>query len=303
MGLLSQDTFSALAAQIGQTFTSLVAQGKDGGEVLFAMQQPLQQLWEEEQQFGFKVDDATQALIDEAAKAGLVGEAHKSSTQQMIDGINMVDQDLKDLIGVLTGQMPAAFNTMANSAVKAFDQIPTSVNVDLTSSVNGNAYDRQPQDQGYSYGGLVRYMASGGPIGTDTVKAWLTPGEGVITKTGMTILSSINTGNVKDLVAPIAQGSIDAIFGALQRHIDVMPAISQGPLIPASPPGFSGPPTVTGGPAVTVVVNNTWNLSNLNSEDMKSTIEHEILPEIIAQVEDGRRGMGRRLARGLRANV
>ena len=52
----------------------------------------------------------------------------------------------------------------------------------------------------FAQGGVVpRYMASGGPVGTDTVPAWLTPGEGVVTTQGMSALgagglSALNNG-------------------------------------------------------------------------------------------------------------
>lgn len=53
----------------------------------------------------------------------------------------------------------------------------------------------------FNGGGVVpRHMASGGPIGTDTVPAWLTPGEGVLSRQGMAAiggengLSAINAG-------------------------------------------------------------------------------------------------------------
>jgi hypothetical protein len=39
-------------------------------------------------------------------------------------------------------------------------------------------------------GGVVRpkYLAAGGPVGTDTVPGWLTPGEGVVNQRGMSLL-------------------------------------------------------------------------------------------------------------------
>lgn len=46
---------------------------------------------------------------------------------------------------------------------------------------------------GLAGGGVVpRYMAGGGPIGTDTVPAWLTPEEGVLSRQGMQMLGGEN---------------------------------------------------------------------------------------------------------------
>lgn len=46
-----------------------------------------------------------------------------------------------------------------------------------------------------AHGGVVpRYMASGGPMGTDTVPAYLSPGEGVLSLAGMQALGALNSG-------------------------------------------------------------------------------------------------------------
>src|SRR5947209_5999202 len=53
----------------------------------------------------------------------------------------------------------------------------------------------------FAHGGVVRprYMAAGGPSGPDTVPAWLTPGEGVLTRAamsrvGVSGLNALNSG-------------------------------------------------------------------------------------------------------------
>lgn len=48
----------------------------------------------------------------------------------------------------------------------------------------------------FAAGGVVEpvYRAGGGPAGTDTVPAWLTPGEGVLSRTGMSALDRLNGG-------------------------------------------------------------------------------------------------------------
>jgi len=46
-----------------------------------------------------------------------------------------------------------------------------------------------------SHGGYVRRFASGGPVGTDTIPAWLSPGEGVLSADkGMPALARLNAG-------------------------------------------------------------------------------------------------------------
>lgn len=47
----------------------------------------------------------------------------------------------------------------------------------------------------FAEGGMVRrYFGTGGPVGTDTVPAWLTPGEGVLSTKGMAALGRLNAG-------------------------------------------------------------------------------------------------------------
>jgi hypothetical protein len=66
-------------------------------------------------------------------------------------------------------------------------------------------------------GGMVepRYLAVGGPAGTDTVPAMLTPGEGVLSRTGMAALDRLNSGFASvgsrgALHITIEKGAIDA---------------------------------------------------------------------------------------------
>jgi DNA-binding transcriptional MerR regulator len=122
-GLGNEEIFRGVAGQITHTFTSLVEGGKDGGAVMAAMQDDLQAIWEAQRRYGYAVDDSTQALLDEAEQAGLVGEAHKSSLDQMVDGIKEVSADLKELIAVLTGGVAGAFRVVGRTATDAFTDI------------------------------------------------------------------------------------------------------------------------------------------------------------------------------------
>lgn len=74
-----------------------------------------------------------------------------------------------------------------------------------TTSFASAGYDASMQNQAGRYFGssggyvwrptAVRYFAGGGPIrGTDTVRAMLTPGEGVLSRTGMAALDRLNSG-------------------------------------------------------------------------------------------------------------
>ncbi len=199
MGMLDQTTFEGLGEQIEQTFESLVKQGKDGGQVMIAMQPSLQALWEEQQKFGYTLDDSTQALVDEAVASGLVGENHKSATDQMIDSLKTLHGDLQDIVSVLTGGGPksvlGAFQDLGTKAKAAIESIPKTYDLDVNmrpkflpgdDPSNGGPPSNAAARGGYVTGGGVEYLGIGGvvggPSGTDTVPAWLTPGEMVLSR-------------------------------------------------------------------------------------------------------------------------
>jgi hypothetical protein len=208
MGKLNQETFTGLGGQISQTFNSLVKQGKDGGDVMVAMQPSLQRLWEEQKQFHYTLDDSTQALLDEAEASGLVGEKHKSTTQQMLDATLRITTAVEGLAVVFGVKLPASAESAAAGVNTALDKIKTP-KVDAPWKDWGDA----PKIEGAATGGVVG-MATGGvvyasagtlvqgpwqPMGTDTVPAMLTPGEGVVTVFGMSRLgpeglNAINSG-------------------------------------------------------------------------------------------------------------
>lgn len=108
-GTETEQQFQGLGGQIRQAFDALVAQGESAPDILLAMKDPLQELWEEEQQYGFKLDDATQALLDQAVAAGVVGEKQKSTTDQMLDAMNK-------LVDIFSKVFPAAADSGISTA-------------------------------------------------------------------------------------------------------------------------------------------------------------------------------------------
>lgn len=192
-GLLTQDTFTGITDQVTDTFNSLVSQGKDGDQALRLMQPTLQQIYELQQDFGFVVDDGTQALLDQAKTAGIVGDQQRpiqerqlAATQKIVDATDRIASALDRLI-------PAA----AGAASGITDELSKIRTPDLSIKVS---YDVDPLDpgaarkgaSGAATGGLVtadgiQHFAAGGRVlpflrgrGTDTVPAWLTPGEVVL---------------------------------------------------------------------------------------------------------------------------
>jgi hypothetical protein len=120
---LTQDMFSGLEEQVGTTFQTLVDGGATSQEAMAALQPDIQAAWEAEQEFGYKADDVTQALIDQGVQSGIVGEKQKSSTQQMIDALNHVATTLDHIAHFMTGDLVSAAQTSADGIQRAYDGV------------------------------------------------------------------------------------------------------------------------------------------------------------------------------------
>jgi hypothetical protein len=92
LNLLNQDIVSGMTEQISANIAAMEQQGVTGPAAVAALQPDLQKIWELQQDFGYSVDASTQKLIDEGVAAGTVGEKHRSSADQMIDGMHKVEE-------------------------------------------------------------------------------------------------------------------------------------------------------------------------------------------------------------------
>jgi len=105
-GLLTQESFDALAGIIKDSFTELTVQGVSGADALKLMQPQLQKLWEASQAWNLKLDEGTEALLAQAEASGLVGEKFKPAQEQMVDGINKLIGRLDALLTGLGIDLP-----------------------------------------------------------------------------------------------------------------------------------------------------------------------------------------------------
>lgn len=120
VGLLNQETFSGLTSQISTSFAALQITGHGGADALALLQQPLQTIWALSTKFGLAVDEGTQALLDQAIAAGLVGEKQKPIQDQMLDATNRIADALDELV--------KGFGFLAPAAKIAADGIQTALN-------------------------------------------------------------------------------------------------------------------------------------------------------------------------------
>jgi predicted transcriptional regulator len=210
IGQLTQEEFTGLGDQAADTFNSLVAQGKDGDAALRLMQPTLQTLYELQQQFGFKVDESTQALIDQGIQNGIVGEKMKSVQQKTLDVLTAIAK-------ALGATLPEEAEKGAQGIKDAFsklhiDPVHVPIVVDHPEIQVPVPFDPY-QPNGAATGGVVmpwgiQRFGGGGRVlpflarGTDTVPAMLTPGE--------IVMNAAHQRNVADQLA--ARGGMELHF-------------------------------------------------------------------------------------------
>jgi hypothetical protein len=91
---LTEESFDAMGRTAVEKYNTLVARTGDAKLSLLSMQPTLQALWEAQKKFGFTVDDATQALIDQGIANGTVGANMQSVDQKMLDVLGLIAQAL-----------------------------------------------------------------------------------------------------------------------------------------------------------------------------------------------------------------
>lgn len=102
-GLLTQEMFEGLASSAAQAYNTLIEQGYDGEQVLRLMQPTLQRIWQLQQDFGYEVDETTQAMLDQAEAAGLVGDHQRDANERAARAMEKVAERLGTIIDRLFG--------------------------------------------------------------------------------------------------------------------------------------------------------------------------------------------------------
>lgn len=123
MGLLNQETFGALAGQVTATADALREQGEIGPAALAALAPDLQKIWELQQNFGYSVDAGTQALLDQAVAADLVGATHESAQDRMVSAAERTANAMEALARAMGVVLPEAARRGAQGVNDALDTI------------------------------------------------------------------------------------------------------------------------------------------------------------------------------------
>lgn len=148
MGLGNKETFSGLANQIGQTFTTLTGEGKDGNTVLVAMRDQIQTVWEEQQKYGFTLDDTTQKLVDQATQQGIVGPKMEDVNKQLLDVLNKINDTLQSMTGH-AGDFASALNNIPRDVTT---HIQTISDVQGAQTQDIPSFDNRPMERVTSAG-------------------------------------------------------------------------------------------------------------------------------------------------------
>lgn len=122
-GILDQDTFKGLTAQIAETANALMRQGFSGKLILGAMQRDLQAVWEMQTKFGYSVDDSTQALIDQGLKSGLIGAQYKETNEKILDVLIAIGEVLGATIPAALKAVKGSFDALEDTSEKTTDAI------------------------------------------------------------------------------------------------------------------------------------------------------------------------------------
>jgi TP901 family phage tail tape measure protein len=162
-GILTQGMFGGLASQVAATFAGLQAQGVGAQDAMLLMQPSLQRIFELQKQFGYQVDASTQAMLDQAVTAGVVGEQHQSIEQQTLDVQKQQLDVLSAMATALGVTVPNAAATGAAGVTSALAgiQVPD-IRVDVRP--NWKDWDFPEQPGGATGGTGVRPMATGGIV-------------------------------------------------------------------------------------------------------------------------------------------
>jgi polyhydroxyalkanoate synthesis regulator phasin len=148
-GLMTQSLFTDLSAEAVDVFKSLQENGLTAKEAMLVLQPSLQHIWELQHDFGYEVDSATQALLDEAEASGVVGAAHRSASDKMVAGINTLISRFDLLLNYLGIQVPAAADTAADAVDGIKDHLPdhmtSTIDVDVVYHDPGPPDTSDPQ--------------------------------------------------------------------------------------------------------------------------------------------------------------
>lgn len=168
-GFMTADVFKDIGTEAKSTFDRLIAGGLTSDEAMMAMHPTLQTLWELQRKFGYEVDEATQALIDEALASGRVGEQYMSANDRMVLGIDRLIDRFELFLKHLGITLPEEAEEAARRVEDAFNNISPQVRVRYRHDDPGGPNGPEPPEM--AAGGVVTgpMLATIGEAGPEAV--------------------------------------------------------------------------------------------------------------------------------------
>ena len=121
-GLLSPELFTEITAGITESIVNLDKLGVSGTDAARLMQPGLQSIWQLQQDFGFVVDESTQALLDQAEAAGIIGDRFRPAEERIASGVGRLVELFEDFFGVIN-DLPNAADRAATGMNRAWDKV------------------------------------------------------------------------------------------------------------------------------------------------------------------------------------
>ncbi len=122
-GILNQEMFTALELTAVQAYDKIVSGGGSAAAANMAIAPTLQTLWSLQQDFGYSVDDATQALIDQAVEIGSVGDKHRPISEQMLLATQGIQKAVEGLAKVFNVDLTDSAKKAAKSITDELGKI------------------------------------------------------------------------------------------------------------------------------------------------------------------------------------
>lgn len=163
-GIHTQELFRAFGGDAVTVFDQLVAGGATSNDALGIMQPTLQKLWEQENDFGYAADDATQHLIDQGVQQGLVGDKMRDVNEKILKTLQHIDDAIRGIPDkTATVTLKTKYTTEGTpppgSPFKGGPAVEPGNN-------NGPTYHDEPNAEGehyYASGGRVPWRPGGQP--------------------------------------------------------------------------------------------------------------------------------------------
>jgi len=201
MGLLTQETFAGITAQIGANIEALAREGVEGPAAVAALQPELQKIWEIQQKTGLQVDETTQNLIDQATAAGTVGEQHRSAQEVMRDA--MLDtRDAIVSIAEAMGALPKDIKFRVHTEYTESGHRPGEISMEPIANFGGGGGEQMMEGRAVGSPN-IEYWGTGTPVMLHGWEAVMTPGA----------LESLVSSSIDIGVAAAAAGQKPASMG------------------------------------------------------------------------------------------